>query len=245
MTRVLIVDDEPDIVGNLSDILTEFGYEVEGAVTAKEALDKVEQDNFDVALLDLRMPEMNGIELYREIKNRQPEIAAILVTAYADEVSTSRAEESGIDEIIDKPVDLPRLVGSVNEAADQPLLLIVDDDEDLCQSMWDTLRDQGFRVGIAHRPSEAHEKLNQRDYQVLLLDMKLPEGGGSEVFYHLQRRTPRPRTLLITGFPQELAPDIDAVLQQGADAVCYKPFEVPKLLEAIHRLCVTGPPENG
>jgi two-component system response regulator HydG len=70
---VLIVDDEVDSCRNLSDILTDLGFRVDCATEGKGALDLVRQRHYDVALLDLKMPGMDGLALYREIKKiRKP-----------------------------------------------------------------------------------------------------------------------------------------------------------------------------
>ena len=70
----------------------------------------------------------------------------------------------------------------VDEALEQPLVLIVDDDKDLCTSLWDVLRDRGFRVSLAHGSREAADQLKSTDFKVVLIDMRIPDGDGSEVF---------------------------------------------------------------
>ena len=67
---ILVVDDEPDICANVKDILSEFGYEVDTATSGVSALELVKRKNYDVALLDLKMPGMSGVELFKEIKRR-------------------------------------------------------------------------------------------------------------------------------------------------------------------------------
>src|SRR5688500_11666237 len=81
--RILIVDDEPDTCANLSDILTDLGYQVDTAHDGFAALELVERNPYDIALLDLRMPGMDGLELYRRIRLASAETVAIVVTAYA------------------------------------------------------------------------------------------------------------------------------------------------------------------
>jgi two-component system, NtrC family, response regulator HydG len=233
--RVLVVDDEPDTCSNLSDILSDRGYRVDCAGDGLSALELVRKDHYDVALLDLRMPGMDGLTLYREIKKLRPETVAILVTAYAGATTSDDAIEAGAWRVLPKPVHMPTLLHLVEEASDQPLILIVDDDHDLCENLWEILRDRGYRVALAHDSAGAAQQLGRMSFLIALIDMKLPDGDGGEVFRLVQKADPNSRTILITGCRQ-MSPLVAQVLSEGADAACYKPFDVPRLLNTLDRL---------
>ena len=89
--RILVVDDDPDICRNLSDILTDLGYTVDFAHDGPSALELVRRRPYDVALLDLKMPGMDGLTLYREIKKQRAGTVALLVTAYASPATADEA----------------------------------------------------------------------------------------------------------------------------------------------------------
>jgi DNA-binding NtrC family response regulator len=234
--RILVVDDDVDTCLNLSDILCDFGYEVMTAHSGADALSLVRAHAFDVALLDLKMPGMDGLTLFREIKRLNSGMVGIIITAYATGDSAEQALQAGAWRVLSKPVDLERLMPLVDEASQQPLVLIVDDDSDLCESLWDVLRDRGYRVSVAHDDVEAAEKLKSQNHQVVLIDMKLPHGNGSSVYGLVRSANPEARVVLITGFRSELQNLVERVMAEGADAVCYKPFEMPQLLDTIGRL---------
>ncbi len=121
---VLIVDDEVDTCRNLFDIFSDLGYRVDIAHDGLIALEKVRTARYDVALLDLMMPGMDGLALYHEIKRLRPETVAVLATAYPNH---PRAEESlgaGVWRLVPKPVDLAHLLSLVDEALHQPLVLV-------------------------------------------------------------------------------------------------------------------------
>src|SRR3989442_2683844 len=88
---LLVVDDEVDICRNLSDILTDLGYRVDVAHDGPSALELVRRHAYDVALLDLKMPGMDGLTLYREIKRLRAGIVAIIVNAYASHATAEAA----------------------------------------------------------------------------------------------------------------------------------------------------------
>jgi DNA-binding NtrC family response regulator len=234
--RILIVDDEPDTCANLADIFADFGYEVDIAHDGPMALELVKRTAYDVALLDLKMPGMDGLELYRKIKELSAGTVAIVVTAYASTETASSVLEAGAWQILSKPVDLARLSSLVSDALDQPLLLIVDDDDDLCQSLWDIFRERSYRVCIAHDVAEADARLDQRDYQAVIVDMKLPQGTGADVVKLVQQHSPSARVLVVTGYPADMADGVERALAEGAQAVCYKPFDVPELVGTVRKL---------
>src|SRR5262245_31264966 len=127
-TSLLVVDDDLDTCANLADILSDLGYEVRTVPDATTALRLLEEHTFDIVLLDLKLPGMDGLQLYREMKRRSSSTVAILVTGFADAETRKRAEQLGVWRILPKPVDIPALLPLISEAAQQPLLLVVDDD---------------------------------------------------------------------------------------------------------------------
>lgn len=235
-SRILVVDDEPDTCANLSDILSDLGYQVDVAYDGPAALQLVEQHPYDVALLDLRMPGMDGLELYQRIKLLRSGTVAIVVTAYANSETADAVLSAGAWRIMAKPVDLASLLKHIEEVLDQPLVLVVDDDQDLCRNLWDILRERQYRVALAHDENEAQRQLAEAQFQVVLIDMRLPHADGGSVFRVVREVNPRARTVIITGHRAETERAVQDALSAGADAVCYKPFDIPALLETLKRL---------
>lgn len=241
-STILLVDDDVDICRNMLDILTDLGYRVDAAHDGPTALELVRRTPYDVALLDLRMPGMDGLTLYREIKKLRAGTVAMLVTAYAGPHTAAEALDAGAWRVLPKPVALETLLPLVEQAVGQPLVLVVDDDNDVCANLWDLLRERGFRVGLAHGPDEAAEQLRDTRFAVVLIDMKLPGGDGSDVFRLVREANPQARTVLVTGYPAEVHELVARIVAQGADAVCYKPFDMPQLLGALEALSRLGRP---
>ena len=151
--RILVVDDDQDICRNLSDILSDLGYQVDSAHDGPSALELVRQRPYDVALLDYKMPGMDGLTLYREIKKQRAGTVSLLVTAYASPATAQEALAAGAWKVVAKPVDFRKLLGFVDEALGQPLVLVVDDDQDLCaNALGPAPRARLPRVPGARRP---------------------------------------------------------------------------------------------
>lgn len=233
---ILVVDDDVDTCRNLSDILTDLGYHVDTAHDGLGALERVRAQAYDVALLDYKMPGMDGLTLYREIKQLRSGTVAIVVTAYSSGSTAEEAIAAGAWKVLSKPVDFPRLLELVDRAMGQPMVLVVDDDHDLCANLWDLFRERGFRVCLAHDERAAKSQLQDASFKAVLIDMKLPEGDGTTVFQLVREANPQARTIVITGHRSEVDRRVQEVLEAGADAVCYKPFDIPKLLDTLDHL---------
>lgn len=238
--RILVVDDDVDTCENLRDILTDCGYSVSVAHSGEEALPLLRQEAFDLALLDFKMPGMNGLMLYREIRKLRSGTVAVIISAYASRETAEQALEAGASRVLHKPVQFEQLLPLIESTTRQPLLLVVDDDRELCSNLWDILRERGYRVDVAHNEQEAAFQVSGRRHGIVLIDMKLPEGDGSSVFQLVRESNPAAHVILITGYRHDLADVVERIVVEGAEAVCYKPFEIPDLIGTIARLTANG-----
>lgn len=114
--RVLIVDDEPNMLDVLSSILSEEGYDVDVAGNGRDALSKVSSGNFHVVILDLKLPDMSGLDILREIKCQVPQTATIMITAYSSVDTAIQAMKIGAYDYITKPFKIEQLRTTVASA---------------------------------------------------------------------------------------------------------------------------------
>lgn len=113
MIRILVVDDEKEVCSFLQEFLTKKNYEVLTATDAVSALQAAKETRPHLILVDIRMPEKDGITLLKEIKEIDREIGVIMVTALRDEKIAKRAMALGADGYITKPIDLDYLETNV------------------------------------------------------------------------------------------------------------------------------------
>ena len=104
MPTILVVDDDADTRLDMADLFGEAGYAVDTAANGDQALLKAQKQSYDLALLDLRMPGMDGLTLCRRLKKVQPGLAAMIVTAFADCLHAD-AHEAGALHVFSKPVN--------------------------------------------------------------------------------------------------------------------------------------------
>jgi DNA-binding NtrC family response regulator len=110
---VLIIDDEAEIRESLQTLLEFEGYEVEAAANGAEGLSKLGDRPFDLVLLDLALPDRNGIELLPAIRTIDPQISVIMITAYGTVEDAVRAMQSGAANFLQKPWDNEKLLADV------------------------------------------------------------------------------------------------------------------------------------
>jgi len=112
-TKILIVDDEYDIVELLEDLLLHKGYNIARAFSQAEARDQIEKFKPAIILLDIKLPDGDGVEFLKEIKVDHANIDIIMITGLADKEIALRALKNGAADYITKPIDLNYLTNSV------------------------------------------------------------------------------------------------------------------------------------
>ncbi|HJY87410.1 MAG TPA: sigma-54 dependent transcriptional regulator [Candidatus Acidoferrales bacterium] len=115
---ILVVDDEAEIRESLEALLSSEGYGVTGAETGEAGLAKLEEQPFDLLLLDVSLPDRNGLELLREIRQRDPHLSVVLITAYGSIDMARAAFKSGAQDYITKPWSNDELLRQVAQAVE-------------------------------------------------------------------------------------------------------------------------------
>jgi DNA-binding response OmpR family regulator len=116
-SAILLVDDEPDCCASLSDILSDLGYQVDVAYDGPAALELSRRRPYGLAVLDYKMPGMDGVELYVHLKEVQADTVGLLVTAFGADATVRAAAEAGFRRVLPKPVDFGRLLPLIEEVA--------------------------------------------------------------------------------------------------------------------------------
>ncbi len=112
--RILIIDDEEGIRESFKLILSDF-YHLTFASNAEEADDKLSKDSFNLVLLDIKMPRMNGLEYLKKIKKAKPSLPGIIVTGYQSVETAQEAAKNGANEYIPKPFDSKHILEAVKK----------------------------------------------------------------------------------------------------------------------------------
>ena len=122
--KVLLVDDEKEFLEVLAERMAARGIEVSTASSAAEALQLVEEESFDAIIVDLMMPEMDGIETLKRLKIENPDSQVILLTGHATVEKGIEAMKLGAMDFVEKPADLDKLTDIIKKAQAQKMLII-------------------------------------------------------------------------------------------------------------------------
>ena len=128
--RVLLVDDEEEYLEIMSERMRARDIEVTTSTSAREALNMIATESYDAVIMDFMMPEMNGIEALKVIKEKNPEMQIILLTGHATVEKTVEAMKAGAMDLIEKPADLDALSEKIKNAHNQKALLVAKKDQD-------------------------------------------------------------------------------------------------------------------
>jgi len=235
MRHYLLVDDNKAFAENLAEILRDEGAEVTVALSGAEALERVKETRFDALVTDMRMPVMNGAVLVHEVRRADPELPAIVVTAYTGESDLSDARSEGVLAVLPKPVPIPQLTALLASAQRGGLVALVEDDVALADNLSEALRARGFTAVTARSALEA-ERLGGVHPFAALVDLRLPDAPRGEVMRRLAGKHPGLPLLVMTGFP-------DAMPDVKHHGLFVKPFNTEQLLAALEALHRTRPHE--
>src|SRR5512143_3324234 len=114
-STILIVDDEPNLRRILAVILQRAGYQVSTAGTGHEAMEQLQANSFDLTFLDLKMPDVNGLDLLPKIRKLHPDMPVLILTAHATLDSAIEAVRGGARDYLLKPIDPPQILLRVSE----------------------------------------------------------------------------------------------------------------------------------
>ena len=122
--RVLLVDDEQDFIDLLGERMEARGMDVEKTTSPKTALKLVDEGSFDAVVLDLQMPEMDGLEALKILKEKRPDIQVILLTGHATVEKGIEAMKLGAMDLVEKPADLSVLTEKIQKAQAKKMILV-------------------------------------------------------------------------------------------------------------------------
>lgn len=237
--KIMLVDDNEEFLDSTKDVLEIEGFEVVPAINGEEALKFAETQSFDVIVMDIKMPGMNGVESFIEMKRRNLDVKVIMATAYSVDDLIQQAMEEGAWAVLQKPLDISELLNTIEEARESgsgELILVAEDDKALCKNLQDILCKEGFGVVVAHDGEEALKKATENNFDVILLDMKLPVFNGLEVFRRIKTLKPETIAILISGYPQEMHGQIEQAMNESAFTFLRKPLDMGQLIKTLNSI---------
>ena len=232
--NILVVDDDKMIAKTLKDILIFKGFQVETAASAGEALNILKEKSFDCMISDVKMPDMNGVELYRNIRKKGIEIPVVFMTAYSSSQLVNEGLEEGALSVIPKPLNIENLASFLFNLHKKGTVMIVDDDPYFTGVLSEILTRGRFEVVEINNAENVIDRIND-NIDIVLLDMNLKSTDGLSVYKKIREKYPRIHVVFMTGYREEFGKEIERGLKLGALTCFYKPFPKKELLELMKK----------
>ena len=234
--RALVVDDDKFMVRTLSDVLRLKGWEVSTAFSGEGAVEQASREHFDVILMDVKMPGMDGVDAFKAIKATRPGTRVLLMTAYAAQDRIAEAEREGVMRVIPKPVDVDALLSLLAATlANQRPVLIVDRDAAFLKTLAEVLQLRGFETILAADVDHATQLMSDRHPAAVLLHLNLSGRAAKDAVYAVHNVSPTVALILYSGQPggEEV---LESLPTNWIRAYLQKPFAVEQVtgvLDAI------------
>ena len=116
--KALVIDDEQIVLDSVSKILSDENYEVDVSLSGREGLNQAIEEEYDIVLTDIRMPDIGGMRVLRDIKRARPSLPVVMITGYASVQSSVQAMKLGAADYIEKPFTPDQLLNAVASALD-------------------------------------------------------------------------------------------------------------------------------
>lgn len=232
-TKILIVDDDVNFAVTLAKVLTVKGYEVTTADSGFRAVELVKERPFDIVIMDVKMPVMNGVEAHKKMKAMRPGMTVILMTAFSMEDLIKEAMREGAYAVLQKPFDITTIVNMIEMSRKGIFIAIVDDDPNVCSTMKNIFERKGYSVSSCMTGNEAISLARERRYDIFFIDMKLPVLNGLEVYQEIKKINPKAVVVAITAYREEVNDLVKEVMEKGAYACLYKPLDMDKVIKVI------------
>lgn len=247
MTTILVIDDERLLCDLLQELLRRHGHEVFTAYSGRDGIKSHRQRQPHFTLLDLHLPDMNGIEVLTHIRERDPKAAVMILTGAASDKLERQAQELGVTDFLIKGLSPEVLIGAVTRAVQpqspsemRPLpletpngetILVVDDEQAVCDMLTEYLMPRGYRVHTAQNGPTALALAEREQPQLIVLDIYMPGMNGVEVLRKLRANHYTGGVMMLTA-SQDTAL-LKEALALGAIDIVGKPADLARIGLAI------------
>jgi DNA-binding response OmpR family regulator len=248
---VLVIDDEQIICDLLRTMLSSAGYKVITAPSGREGLALFCRQRPQFTLLDLRMPDMHGIDVLREIRKVDQYAAVIILTAWGTDELESQARKLGVTDFLSKSMTFDAIMASTERvlqrsvstpgrraasgsdtavpagAAETGAILVVDDEPGIRDMLTQSLTRLGYRVRVASNGQEALASVEQEKPALIILDMYMPGMNGNEVLKQLRKMMYKNAVILLTASQDQQV--LKGVWELGVVDIMGKPLDIERL----------------
>lgn len=241
--KVLIVDDDKIIREQLKKELQRNFFSCYEASNGREALEIFNHEDIDIVLLDVKLPDINGLEVLEKIKKKKPDCEIIVMTGFGTQEIAVQSLRRGAIDYIEKPIDIEELNASLGRAQEhlrekkdlayKNTILVLDDDENIVKVLKKAMEKEGYEVFAAYKPKEGLSIIEKHKIDVVITDVAMDGMDGIEVLNRAKRFYQDIEGIVVTGIlDQELAVK---ALRAGAIDYVVKPVNLEELVISVEK----------
>ena len=240
---VLIVDDNRILCKELAKELRRNFFSTYIAYTGINALEILNKKKIDVILLDVKIPDGNGLKFLKQVKEKWTNCEVIMITGYGSQEIAIEALRCGAIDYLEKPLKPDELFAALGRAVEKlaekeeliyrSSVLIVDDDKKFTQKIKKILEKEGYNSFTAHNGKEALEIVNNAKIDVILANIKMPVMDGIELLEKAKKLHQDIEVIMITGYGNK--ENAVKSLRKGAINYIYKPINIEELCIALEK----------
>ncbi len=249
--KVLIMEDDESAKNLLARVVKKEGFIVLTAENGRIGMEIFQKEAPQIVISDLKMPEMSGLEVLKNIKKVSPQTQFILMTAFGEVDTAIEALREGALDYIKKPIDLDVLALALGRAKEKitinkalnftPNILLAEDDEAARESLVKYLRKENWNIISANDGQESLNLFQQEKIDIVLTDIKMPNLDGLSALHEMRKLTDDFECVIMSGFGDE-ASAIKA-MHEGAMNFLKKPIDLENLTvlleKAMQKLQIT------
>lgn len=232
---ILIVDDHLGMRQTLQDILENEGYTVCVANSGGEAIAMCQTQHFDIILMDVRMPDLNGVEAYRRIKMFAESTRVIMMSAYSVEDLRREALAEGAIAFLQKPLDVEQVLHLIEETEQPPVLLVMPDASER-ETLVSSLDSLPYRTYTVNTAEGALELAQQIRFRIILIDTHLATMNGLDLYLALKEMTPTSIAIMVAETEPEFIEQAEEAVRRSAYTVLQKPLDIAHLLRLLDQI---------
>ena len=219
----------------LADILSDNGFVVKTAENGLSAVEMCQQEPYDVVLMDVRMPGIDGVEAFRRIRETLDDVHVILMSAYGEDDLKHQALQEGAMAFLDKPLNLDTVIQLIAGAPGLSVLSITDD-VDLSTLLRSYLESDGQRLTIVDSPDEALKLVEQVHFDVVLIDAEVPTATCLDAYLAIKDVSPTITAVIVSTADRELLDVAEEAVRRTAYTIITKPLDREAFTSVINQL---------
>lgn len=243
--KILVIDDELAVRELLYDALIKAGYKVIATHKGEEALEMFQAQKPDLALLDFKLPDINGLEVLKKVRGSDNKTKIVMLTGAGAEGLEQEARLSGASGFLRKSLGIDVIVKAVNEICrkkgeyKEEKILVIDDDPNISSLIKDFLEKKGYHIIVASSGEEGLEKFKEEKPILILLDVNLPGMDGIMTLKRIRQIDEEVGVIMVTAVMDNTI--FNEAKNLGAYEYIVKPFDLNYLETcALVRVCIVS-----